>query len=85
MPLLKDPAAEARRVAGRTAALRRDQLWKRGTAGVGPAGLRRRGQNPVKTGSESIAFKLAVKYCEAVIEALGYQPIASRAARGTVS
>lgn len=70
MPLLKDPDAEARRVAARTTALRRDRLWERGTAGVGPAGLRRRGQNPVKTGSESTAFKLAVTYVSAVLKAL---------------
>lgn len=54
-------------------AIQREKIWERGAAygGVSPAGLRRRGQNPVKTGSESIAFKLAVKYCEAVIAALG--------------
>lgn len=72
MPCLSDPEAEARRVAAVRVAILREKIWERGAAygGVSPAGLRRRGQNPVKTGSGSIAFKLAVKYCEAVVKAL---------------
>ena len=69
---IKDQTREAARREAVRAALYRDRRWERGAffGNVSAAGLRRRGQNPVKTGSESIAFKLAVKYCEAVIQAL---------------
>lgn len=76
MPCLSDPDAEARRVAAVRVAILREKIWERGAAygGVSVAGLRRRGQNPVKTGSESLAVKLAVRYCEAVLRALKKRP-----------
>lgn len=81
MARLKNPESEARRVAAVRAALYRERLWERGAAygRVSAAGLRRRGQNPIKTGSESIAFKLAVRYCEAVIAALAFFSNATQA------
>lgn len=76
MPAIADPEREARRVAAVRAALHRDKRWLR-AAEIGnfsAAGLRSRGQNSVKSGSDSLAFKLAVRYCDAVIVALGSAP-----------
>ena len=68
MPLLSDPDKEAHRVEAVRAALFRDRRWERGAfyGNVSPEGLRRRGQNPLKSGTESIAFVLAVKYAQAI-------------------
>ena len=72
MACLIDPESEGRRVSAVRAALFRDRRWERGAfyGNVSPAGLRRRGQNPTRHGADSLAFRLAVKYCEAVIAAL---------------
>ena len=72
MPAIADPVREARRVAAVRAALYRDQRWRRALeiGNFSAAGLRRRGQNSVKSGVDSLAFKLAVRYCEAVLLAL---------------
>lgn len=72
MSCLKIPEAEARRVAAVRAALYRDRRWERASLpeNFTPEGLRRRGQNPVKSGVDSLAFKLAVRYCDAVEAAL---------------
>jgi hypothetical protein len=70
MPALADPVREAQRVAAVRAALQRDKRWLR-AAEIGnfsAAVLRRRGQNSVKSGIDSLAFKLAVRYCEVVID-----------------
>ena len=63
---------EARRVAAVRAALYRDKRWLKGAffGNVSPAGLRRRGQNSVKSGVDSLAHKLAVRYIDSVIKAL---------------
>ena len=63
---------EAARIAAVRAALLRDRRW---LVAIKPenftkAGLRRRGQNSFQTGVNSLAFKLAVRYAGAVLEAL---------------
>ena len=72
MPCLKNVESEARRIAAVKAALHRDQRWLRGAfyGNVSPAGLRRRGQNSTRAGADSLVFKLALRYCDAVILAL---------------
>ena len=72
MPAIADPVREARRIAAVRAALMRDKRWVKGAfyGNVSPAGLRRRGQNSIKSGVESLAFKLAVRYCDAMVAAL---------------
>lgn len=72
MKSIADPVREARRVAAVRAALQRDKRWLKGAfyGNVSPAGLRRRGQNSVKSGVDSLAFKLALRYCEVVIQTL---------------
>lgn len=73
MPAIADPEREARRVAAVRAALQRDKRWLMASRpeNFSAAGLRRRGQNSVRSGADSLAFKLAVRYCEAVLTALG--------------
>lgn len=72
MPAIADPVREARRVAAVRAALHRDQRWLRAAQieNFSAAGLRRRGQNSVKSGADSLAFKLAVRYIDGVLSAL---------------
>ncbi len=72
MPAITDPVREAARVAAVRAALHRDQRW---LLAIRPenftaAGLRRRGQNSLRTGVDSLAFKLACRYAGAVLGAL---------------
>lgn len=73
MPAIKDPVREALRVQAVRAALQRDKRWERGAfyGNVSPEGLRRRGQNSLKSGVDSLAFKLALRYCAAVVAAMG--------------
>jgi hypothetical protein len=68
--------SEARRVAAVRAALYRDKRWLKGAfyGNVSPAGLRRRGQNSVKSGADSLAFKLAGRYIDAMQKALKPTP-----------
>lgn len=63
---------EAARVAAVRAALHRDRRWLKASRpeNFTPAGLRRRGQNATKAGADSMALKLAVRYCDAVLRAL---------------
>ena len=72
MPASADPVREARRVAAVRAALRRDQRWLKGAffGNISPKGMRARGQNSYRSGTKSAAFKLALRYCDAVLEAL---------------
>lgn len=72
MPSLKDPAKEAARVAAVRAALYRDKRWLKGACfgNISAAGRRSIGQNGLKTGESSIAFKLALRYVAAVTRAL---------------
>jgi hypothetical protein len=72
MPGISDPIKEARRVEAVRAALYRDKRWLKGAffGNVSPEGLRRRGQNSRTNGTESVAFKLALLYINAVIGAL---------------
>ena len=72
MKAIADPVREARRVASVRAALQRDKRWLKGAfyGNVSPAGLRRRGQNSTKSGVDSLAFKLAMRYCDAVVATL---------------
>jgi len=72
MACLKNPESEARRVAAVRAALQRGRQWERGAfyGNVSAAGLRSRGQNSTKSGVDSLAFKLAMLYCGAVLKAL---------------
>lgn len=72
MPAIADPEREARRVAAVRAALHRDKRWLRAAEirNFSAEGLRRRGQNSVKFGVDSLAFKLAGRYINAVIASL---------------
>lgn len=72
MPAISDPDKEAARVAAVRAAMLRDRRW---LVAIKPenftaAGLRRRGQNSLKTGLESMAFRLACRYADSVLLAL---------------
>lgn len=73
MPAIADPEREARRVAAVRAALQRDKRWLMASRpeNFSAAGLRRRGQNSVRSGADSLAFRLAIRYCTVVLEALG--------------
>lgn len=66
----RSPEKEARRVAAVRAAILKSRAWLKGTAGVSPEGLRRRGQNPQTHGADSLAFKLANQYAQRVLEVL---------------
>lgn len=72
MPAITDPVKEAARVAAVRAALQRDQRWLIASRpeNFTAAGLRRRGQNSVKSGVGSLAVKWAVRYCEVVTRAI---------------
>ena len=72
MAAIADSGREALRVAAVRAALQRDKRWLKGAfyGHVSPAGLRRRGQNSGESGVDSLAFKLAVLYCDAVLTAI---------------
>lgn len=72
MPGIADPIKEARRVEAVRAALHRDKRWLKGAffGNVSAAGLRRRGQNGRINGTQSVAFKLALAYINAVIMSL---------------
>jgi hypothetical protein len=76
MPAIKDPAREAARVAAVRAALYRDKRWLKGACfgNVSAAGRRSIGQNARKTGADSIAFKLALRYIEGVLSIEGIGP-----------
>ena len=72
MPAIPDAAKEAARVAAVRAALLRDRRW---LVAIRPenfteVGLRRRGQNPLKTGVNALALKLACRYADSVLVAL---------------
>lgn len=75
MPSLKDPAREAARVEAVRAALYRDKRWLKGACfgNISAAGRRSIGQNARKSGVDSIAFKLALSYVDAVTRALRVQ------------
>ncbi len=70
MPAIKDPEKEARRVLAVRAAILKSRAWEKGTAGVSPDGLRRRGRNAQTHGADSMAFNLANQYAQRVLEAL---------------
>jgi len=72
MPAIADPEREARRVTAVSAALHRDKRWLRASQieNFSASGLRRRGQNSVKSGVDSLAFKFAVRYMDSIIKAL---------------
>ncbi|MDO8249104.1 MAG: hypothetical protein Q7T78_05210 [Rhodoferax sp.] len=75
MACLKNPESEAKRIAAVRLALQREKQWERGAffGNVSAAGLRRRSQNSLKSGVDSLAFKLAVRYCEAVLKSLRHE------------
>lgn len=72
MACLKDPAAEARRIAAVKAALHRDQRWRKGAfyGNVSPAGYRARSMNSLKSGAWSLSLTLACRYADTVATAL---------------
>lgn len=66
MARLKNPIDEARRIAAVRAALARHKPSARSTGPRTAGGKRRMALNAVTHGTETLAFKLAVRYCEAV-------------------
>ena len=66
----RNPEKEARRVVAVRAAILKSRAWEKGTAGVSPEGLRRRGRNAQTHGATSLAFKLANQYAQRVLAAL---------------
>lgn len=70
---LKEPAAEARRIAAVKMAIQRGhQPWLRGAffGNVSPAGYRARSMNGLKSGAWSLALSFACRYADAVTGAL---------------
>lgn len=70
MPCLKDPDAEARRVALVRSAVALRKPWLESTGPRSEGGKRAAAQNRLLHGADSLAFKAAMAYCAAVGAAL---------------
>ena len=73
MACLKDPAAEARRIAAVKLAMQQGHKpWLRGAfyGNVSPAGYRARSMNSLKSGAWSLSLTLACRYADTVATAL---------------
>lgn len=66
---------EAKRLVAVRAAMQISKPWLKGAVGgnITAAGRRRRGQNSLRSGVESVALALALRYCGAVLEALKHR------------
>lgn len=71
MPCLTAPDAEARRVALVRAAVALRKPWLESTGPRSVGGKRAAAQNRLSHGADSLAFKLALRYCAAVERAYG--------------
>lgn len=70
MPFLKDPDAEARRIeAVRRASTRRGR-WAGNTGPRTVGGKRKMAINATRHGAGSLAFQLALRYCDSVLASL---------------
>ena len=71
MPCLTDPKAETRRVALVRAAVALRKPWLESTGPRSVRGKRATAQNRLTHGADSLSFRAAMAYCDAVGAALG--------------
>ena len=65
-----DPVKDAPRRAAASVALQRLKPWEKSTGPKTLAGRRKMAENATQHGAGSLAFRLAVAYCDAVLVAL---------------